>query len=89
VAHKGDMLDIMKTAVVSLIYKNKGLRKDLSKYRPIAVSSIIYRIMAKAMVIAIRPVLHTLTSTCQKAFKMEEMISDRKYQTNTRHHQIL
>ena len=66
----------MCTSVVSLIYKEKGLRNDLSKYRPIAVSSILYRIMAKAMVIAIRPILPSVTSDCQKAFKPNEVISD-------------
>jgi ribonuclease HI len=72
----GDMLDMMKTSVVSLIFKDKGERWDLGKYRPIAVNSIIYRIMAKAMVIALRPLLPTLTDYSQKAFKVDDLISD-------------
>ena len=72
----GKLMPCMCTSVVSLIYKEKGLRNDLSKYRPIAVSSILYRIMAKAMVIAIRPILPSVTSDCQKAFKPNEVISD-------------
>ena len=73
---QGEMLDIMKTSIVSLIFKDKGERWDLGKYRPIAVNSIIYRIMAKAMVIALRPLLPTLTDTSQKAFKVDDLISD-------------
>ena len=46
---KGEMLENMKVAVVSLIYKDKGTRDDYAKYRPIAVvSSLVYRILAKA-----------------------------------------
>ena len=72
----GRMLDIMRTSVVSLIFKDKGSRGDISKYRPIAVNSIVYRIMSKAMVIAIRPHLSTLTDHAQKAFKVDDLISD-------------
>ena len=39
-AQKGKLLPEMRTSVVSLIYKEKGLRNDLSKYRPIAVNTI-------------------------------------------------
>ncbi|MCP4466212.1 MAG: hypothetical protein GY813_05625, partial [Halieaceae bacterium] len=66
----------MVTAVVSLIYKNKGMRNDLSKYRPIAVSSVLYRILARTLVGAISPLLHTLSSPCQKAFKPHDIIGD-------------
>ena len=72
----GDMLEIMKTSIVSLIYKDKGMRHDVSKYRPIAVSSIVYRILAKAMVVALRPLLAWLTDHAQKAFKVDDLISD-------------
>ena len=34
------MLENMKVAVVSFIYKDKGTRDDYAKYRPIAVSSL-------------------------------------------------
>jgi exonuclease III len=73
---KGCMMDIMRTSIVSLIFKDKGNRHDLGKYRPIAVNSIVYRIMAKALVIAIRPHLAFLTDHSQKAFKIDDLISD-------------
>ena len=72
----GRMLPCMRRSVVSLIFKNKGKRHDLSKYRPIAVASLIYRIMAKTVVVAMSPVLPTITSDCQKAFKPDELIGD-------------
>lgn len=66
----------MEESLISLIYKNKGERWDLGKYRPIAVGSILYRIVSKTMVIAIRPLLSTLTDENQKAFKEGHLISD-------------
>ena len=75
-ADSGEMLSQMRTSIVSLIYKEKGRRDDLSKYRPIAVNSILYRVLAKAMVIAMRPILPHVTSDCQKAFKPAELIAD-------------
>ena len=62
-------IENIHTAVVSLIYKDKGKRYDAGMYRPIAVQSIVYRILGKAMVIALNPMLMYLTSTAQKAFK--------------------
>ena len=73
---KGRMLPCMRTAIVSLIYKNKGKRHDLGKYRPIAVASLVYRIMAKTVVVAMSSVLPAITSDCQKAFKPDEIIGD-------------
>jgi hypothetical protein len=58
------------------IFKDKGKRHDLSNYRPIAVASLIYRTMAKTVVVAMSPVLPTITSDCQKAFKPDELIGD-------------
>ena len=75
-ATEDDMLDAMKKCVVSLIYKDKGERYNLKYYRPIAVSSILYRIMAKTMVIALRPLLPQLVSSAQGAFQKDELISD-------------
>ena len=75
-AEKGELFCTMKDSTVSLIYKEKGKRSDIGKYRPIAVNSIIYRIMAKTIVIVMSPVLGTVTSTNQKAFKPGELLSD-------------
>ena len=82
-AKEKSLMDIMKDSTVSLIYKEKGKRTDLSKYRPIAVNSIIYRIMAKTIVVGMSPLLNTVTSATQKAFKPGELLSDntRLYKT--------
>ena len=38
------MMDVMRDSTVSMIYKDKGKRCDLKRYRPIAVNSTLYRI---------------------------------------------
>ena len=62
-------MTMMRDSTVSMIYKDKGKRCDLKHYRPIAVNSTLYRIMAKAIVVAMSPVLSTVTSSVQRAFK--------------------
>ena len=44
--------------------------------RPIAVSSVIYRILAKTIIISMRDVLPTVVSNCQKAFQQNQFITD-------------
>ena len=75
-AGEKELIPEMVDSTVSLIYKDKGKRTDMGKYRPIAVNSIIYRIMAKTIVVAIGPLLSTVTSANQKAFKPGELLSD-------------
>ena len=70
------MMDMMRDSTVSMIYKDKGKRCDLSRYRPIAVNSTLYRIMAKAMVVAMGPALSVVTSSVQRAFKPGEILQD-------------
>ena len=72
----GGMSSGMKESVVSLIYKEKGFRHDLKFYRPIAVSSILYRVLAKTLVIALRPLLPQVVDTCQTAFQQDLFLSD-------------
>ena len=71
----GGMSSGMKESVVSLIYKEKGFRHDLKFYRPIAVSSILYRVLAKTLVIALRPLLPQVVDTCQTAFQQDQFLS--------------
>ena len=70
------MLAQMQESIVSLIYKEKGERCNLKYYRPIAVSSVIYRILAKTLIISMRDVLPTVVSNCQKAFQQNKFITD-------------
>ena len=46
---KGHMTESMCQAILSPIYKNKGSREDRAMYRPISVTTIPYRILAKCI----------------------------------------
>ena len=52
----------MASVVISLIYKEKGHRYDLSRYRPIAVMAVLYKIMARCMADVLQPSLAYLIS---------------------------
>ena len=78
---KGEMTTEMRTSVLSLIYKEKGYRYHLKNYRPIACSNLTFRILGKAMVIAMRPLLSSLRylpyrCTLQVAFQRDTAIGD-------------
>ena len=66
----------MRNAVVSLLYKDKGYRYDLKNYRPIAVANAIGKILEKAMVISMRPLLDYIVSPEQKAFQTRKYIAE-------------
>ena len=66
----------MVTVVVSLIYKEKGYRYDLSRYRPIAVMSVLYKIMTRCMADALQPSLPYLVAPTQNAFQRSKFIFD-------------
>ena len=65
--------DGMRTTIISLLYKEKGSRLSLKNYRPIGVSNAIVRIMEKAMVISIRPLLAKLVSPDHAALGQWEL----------------
>ena len=44
----------MSTVVISLIYKDKGSRDSLQNYRPIAVMSVLYKILTRCMADALQ-----------------------------------
>ena len=66
----------MRNAVVSLIYKEKGDRFNLKYYRPIAVANAVGKIMEKAMVLSMRPLLPYIVSPEQKAFQPNKYIAE-------------
>ena len=49
VLERGKMTPTMCSAVLSPLYKNKGSKEDRSMYRPVSVTTIPYRIMAKCI----------------------------------------
>ena len=66
----------MASVVVSLIYKEKGHRHDLSRYRPIAVMSVLYKIMTRCMSDALQPSMPFLIAPEQNAFQRFKYIFD-------------
>ena len=66
----------MRNAIVSLLYKEKGIRSDLKHYRPIAVANAVTKILEKAMVLSIRPLIRHLVSPDQKAFQSDKYIAE-------------
>ena len=64
----------MRTAIISLLYKEKGERFNLQNYRPIAVGNAVGKILEKCMEIRIRPLLPHLISPEQKAFQPNKNI---------------
>ena len=59
----------MRCSITSLLWKEKGKRCNLRYYRPITVTSVLYKILGKSMVLAMRPVLPYLVSNSQAAFQ--------------------
>lgn len=57
--------DAMREAVISMIFKEKGQRYDLKMYRPIAVMSVLYKIMARTMADALQGALPYVVDTGQ------------------------
>ena len=66
----------MASVVVSLIYKEKGHRHDLNRYRPIAVMSVLYKIMTRCMADALQPSMPFLIAPEQNAFQRFKYIFD-------------
>ena len=64
------MPDDMRTATISMIYKNKGSRADPAMYRPIAVTQATYRILGRAMAQRLARVMHFLVGDSQTGFQL-------------------
>ena len=66
----------MRSATVSLIYKAKGSRLSWKNYRPIAVSCVEYKILAKAMQLSMDDVLQHVISPSQVGFQRGKYIGE-------------
>jgi exodeoxyribonuclease III len=66
---KGEMSISQKKAVITLIYKEKGLPRDeLKNYRPISILEIDYKILAKLLAFRLAKVIQTLVNEDQVGF---------------------
>ena len=72
--HKGEMTESMKESVTSMLYKGagnpKGNPKDPDQYRPIAVTAVVYRILATAMAQRLALVMHRIIGDSQIGFQI-------------------
>ena len=53
-----DMGKTQKTAMITLIFKDKGERKDLGNWRPISLLCCDYKVIAKALAMRLAPALN-------------------------------
>ena len=68
VLERGEMTPEMAKAVLSPIYKNKGSTSDQAMYRPISVTTIAYRILAKCIAQRLNKAVRWLIGETQVGF---------------------
>ena len=75
--HDGQMTDLMKSAVISMIYKGKGLpRTEWKSYRPVSVSALEYKILTKTMTLAMADELQHIIGPDQVGFQKGKYIGE-------------
>ena len=72
----GELSPDMKHSVITLIWKEKGERDDREMYRPIAVTDILYRILARAVAQKLAETLPRVCGTEQGGFLAERRIEE-------------
>ena len=65
VEENGQLSRSMRSGVLSLIYKQKGDKRDLKNYRPISLLQVDYKILARVMANRFKNVLCKIISICQ------------------------
>ncbi|CAG2249246.1 unnamed protein product [Mytilus edulis] len=72
----GELTETMKTGLISLIYKNKGNRKDMKQWRPISLLCVDYKILTKFLSKNLSKILNKLLDKNQTGAGPEKLISD-------------
>ncbi|CAC5373976.1 unnamed protein product [Mytilus coruscus] len=72
----GELTELMKTGLISLIYKNKGNRKDLKQWRPISLLCVDYKILTKFLSKNLSKVINKLLDKNQTGAGPEKLILD-------------
>ena len=75
--HRGQLSQTMRQAILSPIFKNKGYRHEPKQYRPIAVTTIEYRILSKCIAQRLNKAITFLVGDPQTGF-----YPGRKYDEN-------
>ena len=66
---QGTLTESMRVALISVLYKGKGLPRDLcTSYRPVSLTDATCRIIDKAIQIALNEVAHTVLCGLNNAF---------------------
>ncbi|CAC5388193.1 unnamed protein product [Mytilus coruscus] len=72
----GELTESMKTGLISLIYKNKGNRKDMKQWRPISLLCVDYKILTKFLSKNLSKILNKLLDKNQTGAGPEKLIPD-------------
>ena len=56
----GELLESMKASMTKLIFKKRGVIKDLKNWRPISLLNVDYKICSKVITLCLSRVLHVL-----------------------------
>jgi len=65
IEQKGEMSRSMKCGILSLIYKKKGDKRDLAKWRPISLLNVDYKILARCFSNRLKNVISTVVNKFQ------------------------
>ena len=66
---QGSLTECMRVALISVLYKGKGLPRDLcTSYRPVSLTDATCRIIDKAIQLALNEVAHTVLCGLNNAF---------------------
>ena len=79
IMERGHMPDHMRETTTTMVYKGDGPGKsqaDPACYRPIAVTSVEYRILATAMAMKLAEVIHRLVGESQIGFQLARDIGE-------------
>lgn len=70
------MTEVMRQAVITLIFKDRGEESNWKNYRPISVTATEYRILGRVIHLALRPMMRRLIGHAQTSSIPGRMIDD-------------
>ena len=73
---RGSMVESMREAVITILYKGKGMREWCKAYRPVSVTSMEYRVLGKAVEMRLAKVVPRVLSGSNVGFVPGARIED-------------